>query len=112
MSNNTTTFAHLNYARDYERKNFPFIESLVDRDVLLAIVTAQVSEQMISLSDIMKMKLGSVATVERRISRLKEMGIITSSESKADRRTKYLRVNTKVKNLFIKYNDGLMALAA
>jgi len=94
---------YLNQARSFERKHLPFVESLEDLDLLIIIGLHQERGDLVTMKQILACDIGSVATLERRLARLKQLGIVTQARAKLDKRNVELKLNAKTARVFKKY---------
>ncbi len=104
-------YAQLWHARQFTRSHMPFIESLEDWDIILLIGLYQERGAMICLKDIYSYSLGSAPTIERRISRMKNLGVILDATDNKDRRRVWLRLSPKMIATFRKFGRQTYALA-
>jgi DNA-binding MarR family transcriptional regulator len=81
-------FARLRKMRDFERRQLPFIRSLIDFDIIIEIGYAQ--EQKRTFTPKQLSKVGSVTTVRRRLAKLTDQGIVTRSTNMNDHRSDLL----------------------
>lgn len=82
-----------------ERKYFPFIQSIEDRDIVLTIIASHKSKIPITLKDLLARNFGSPATIERRLARLKKLGLVQSRRDRHDRRVFVLTQTTPLRRM-------------
>ena len=89
-------FAKLHAARAFARRNLPFVETLEDFDLLLEIGVHQQRGTPLTMKKLYLLDLASVATIQRRLRRLKRRGAVIQRKSPRDRRVLELEVSSKV----------------
>ena len=72
--------------RDFEREHLRFISSIEDLDVVWAIGYGQRTGKPISLKDLCTGEFGAPKTVQRRLERLRRLGIVQQEPSDGDGR--------------------------
>ena len=85
----------------------PFIKSLIDFDIIIAIGYAQEQNQPLSPKPLFLLTIGSVTTVRRRLAKLTEQGIITRRTDATDRRSEILTLSPSSLKLFDRYGTAL-----
>lgn len=90
--------------RAFERKNLQFLETLEDRDLLYEIGHRQLT-QPLTLKEALLLGFGSIATVQRRLRRLRELGAIQTRRSTSDGRAVELLLSPRVLRLFEQYAE-------
>jgi DNA-binding MarR family transcriptional regulator len=103
-------FAALKRKREFERSQMPFIRSLIDFDILIEVGYAQEQQSTITLKQLILIKLGSDATVRRRLARLVESGLVCRSENARDRRSEFLTLTSASIKLLEKYGRMLLSI--
>jgi len=78
---------------DFRRRYMPFVERLEDLDLLWEIGLYQEAGTPIALKVLYLKGIGSVATIQRRLSRLKRLGVVCQSRADHDKRVVRLTVN-------------------
>jgi DNA-binding MarR family transcriptional regulator len=79
-------FAQLRALAAFPRRNLPFLQTLEDHDLVVAIGHYQVLGTPLTLKQLLTQGIGSVATVQRRLQRLKRLGVVQQRPSETDRR--------------------------
>lgn len=79
-------FSRLQQLSDFRRRQLPFVKTLEDLDLLREIGLHQAAGDPVTLKVLFLKGLGSVATVQRRLSRLKRLGVVEQSKVEHDRR--------------------------
>jgi len=95
-----TIFHKLRVISEFRRHQMPFIESLVDMDLLREIGYHQVIGEPLTLSALFQQRIASVATVQRRLSRLKRIDMVRAVNAKHDRRLLNLELGPKAWGLY------------
>lgn len=89
-------FSTLRALRAYEREHLPFLLTLEDFDVIREIGYHQESGTPLTLKLLFLQNIGSIATIQRRVRRLKRLGVVQQRRSDADRRNIELTVDPEV----------------
>lgn len=97
-------FEYLHQLRTFERRHFPFVRTLEDLDMLSLIGLHQERGVSLTLKQMLSFDIGSVATLERRLARLKQLGVVVQSRSDIDKRNVELKLSPKINRLFQKYS--------
>lgn len=72
-------FAALRKIREFERLQLPFLNSLIDFDIIIEIGFAAEQKQPLTPKQLFLLHLGSLTTVRRRLTKLVDQGIVTRS---------------------------------
>jgi len=80
------TFRALKASGDFRRRHLPFLKTLEDQDLIREIGLNQALGRPISVSQLLSHGIASVATVQRRLARLKRLGIVAQTKADHDRR--------------------------
>jgi DNA-binding MarR family transcriptional regulator len=86
-------FAHLRSLTAFRERHLPFLRSLEDEDMVREIGHYQVLGAPLTLKQLLVIRGGSVATVQRRLQRLKRLGVVQDRRSESDRRSVELRLS-------------------
>jgi hypothetical protein len=86
MSQRILIFSRLSQIADFRRRNMPFIRTLEDLELVREIGLHQARGEPATLKTLFLKGIGSVATVQRRISRLKRLGVVLQSKVEHDKR--------------------------
>jgi len=97
-------FEYLNQLRAFERRHFPFVDTIEDLDIINLVGLHQERGVALTLKQILSFNIGSVATLERRLARLKRLGVIVQTRSHTDKRNVELKLSPKVNRLFQRYS--------
>jgi hypothetical protein len=79
-------FSQLSQVADFRRRHLPFIRTLEDLELVREIGRHQAEGDPATLKTLFLKGIGSVATVQRRISRLKRLGVVQPSRVEHDKR--------------------------
>ena len=102
-------FEYIHQLRTFERKHLAFVETLEDLDIINLVGLHQEQGESLTLKHILAFNIGSVATIERRLARLKRLGIILQARSHIDKRNVELKLNPKINRVFQRYATMLKA---
>ena len=80
------TFQSLKIARDFRRLRMPFLQTLEDVDLIGEIGLYQARGHPVTLKLLFTKGIASVATVQRRLERLRRLGVVERSRSDSDKR--------------------------
>ena len=100
-------FQALKASGEYRRRHLPFLETLTDQDLIREIGYSQLAEHPLSLKQLFSHGIGSVATVQRRLARLKRLGIVEQSRSDHDRRVTKLTLSPVALKLYHRWGQGM-----
>lgn len=89
-------FQKLKAMIEFRRRHMPFLKTLEDLDILREIGLHQEAGNPITLKILFLQDIGSVATVQRRLSRLKRLGVVHQSRAAHDKRLVKLTLSTAV----------------
>ena len=96
-------FEYLHQLRTFERRHLPFIRTLEDMNMVFLIGLHQERGIPLTLKHMLSFDIGSAATLERRLARMKRLGIVTQSRSELDRRNVELKLSPKTWRIFQRY---------
>ncbi len=99
--------ACLRNERSFERHHLEALKTLQDRDLIYEIGSRQSERRPLTMKQAFLLELGSVATVQRRLRRLRQLGLVQQRRSTRDRRVQELRLSAKVLGVFARYDDVL-----
>ena len=89
------TFASLLILSRFRRRHLAFIQTLEDLDMIQTIGAGQAENRPLTFKLLCLEGFGSVATVQRRLGRLKRLGIVNQSRAPHDKRNLVLTVSPK-----------------
>jgi hypothetical protein len=105
-------FKTLHSLREFEKEHFGFLKTLEDYNLVREIGYYQAEGRPLTLKQLFLLEVGSAATVQRRLRRLREAGVIQQRRSAADRRAIELTLSPKATRAFEKYGELLYSAAA
>jgi DNA-binding MarR family transcriptional regulator len=86
-------------------RHLPFLESLEDYDLVQEIAHHQAAGVAVTLKQLLLAGIGSAATVQRRLGRLKRLGVVRHKPSRDDRRSVVLSLSPACMKAFRKLAD-------
>jgi len=104
-------FAILKKKRDFERAHLPFIASLLDFDLIVEIGYAQEQKKKITPKQLFLLKLGSVSSVRRRLTKLTVEGIVVRQPNSSDQRSEFLTLSAASVRVLERYGGLLISLS-
>jgi len=91
-----------------ERHHLPFIDTLEDRNIATHIgYHDTLSEDPLTLKLLYLLGIGSIATVQRRLARLVNMGVVVKRRHNEDRRALTLHLSVTIKRDYQRYGAAL-----
>jgi hypothetical protein len=100
-------FHRLKALREFERQELAFLKTLEDRDLVCEIGLRQALGEPLTVKQVFLLGLGSVPTVQRRLARLRKLGILQHRRSDADRRSVEVTLSPKALRALDRYADLL-----
>lgn len=107
----SSVFRLLRDMRALEKRHLAFLETLEDRDLVCEIGWHQAEGRPLTLKKLFLLDVGSVATVQRRLRRLRRLGLVVQRRCEHDRRSIELTLSPKLLKLYEKYAELLAASA-
>jgi hypothetical protein len=107
-----TLFESLKALREFERGELAFLKTLEDCDLVCEVGLHQARGQPLTVKQIFLLRLGSVPTVQRRLARLRRLGVIEQRRSQKDRRSMEVTLAPKALKALGGYADLLSAPSA
>jgi DNA-binding MarR family transcriptional regulator len=104
-------FAALKKIREFERLRLPFLNSLIDFDIIIEIGYAEEGNRPLTPKQLYLLALGSHTTVRRRLGALVERGVISQHINVQDRRSANLRLTPKSSRVLRQYGRLLTAVS-
>jgi DNA-binding MarR family transcriptional regulator len=104
-------FERLRALKEFEKQHLKALATLEDYDLVREIGYHHELGTPLSLKQLFLLDVGSLATVQRRLRRLRQLGVIQQRRSQGDRRAVELLVSPRYVKLFRRYG-ALMAEAA
>ena len=100
-------FARLRDARHFERTHLGELKKLEDFDLVREIGYHQERGAPLRMKTLYLLDLGSVATIQRRVRRLKRLGLIVQKKSAHDGRALELLLNPRLFKVIARYAEIL-----
>lgn len=92
-----------------ERRHLPFIETIEDRDIVSEIGFHETrSDRPLALKQIYLLDIGSAATVQRRVTRLVNLGVVVKQRHKQDGRVFTLHLSAATKREYQRLEAALL----
>ncbi len=85
----------------------PFVATLEDQDLIREIGLAQAMGRSLTLKQLFTHGIASVATVQRRLARLKGLGVVLQSRATHDKRVRRLTLSPATTRLFARWGREL-----
>ena len=104
-------FERLRALRIFEKRHLGFLKTIEDHNLVTEIGYHQAEGKPLTLKQLFLLDVGSVATVQRRLRRLKQLGIVHQRRSPLDGRAVELSLTPKCIRLFAKYETLLRSAA-
>ena len=100
-------FGGLKAAGDFRRRHMHFIRTLEDLDLIREIALAQTEGRPLSLKQLFTHGIASVATVQRRLARLKRLGVVVQARAPDDKRVLKLKLSPAAIRLVARWARNL-----
>ena len=97
-------FARLKQMREFTRACLPDVCSLEDFDIVMEIGASQESGRPMNPKRLALLAIASPATVNRRLNRLVELGIVDKRVSRRDGRLVELRISPDILEMYLAYS--------
>jgi DNA-binding MarR family transcriptional regulator len=105
-------FAGLKKIREFERRQLPFLKTVVDFDIVIEIGYAEEEEQPLTLKQLFLLNLSSRTTVRRKLALLIERGIVMRRKHANDHRASLLTISPSIVKVLGKYGGTLTSISA
>jgi hypothetical protein len=102
-------FEKLKTVRDFERRRLPLLDTLEDFDIVQEIGFHQDAGMPLSLMRLFRLGVGSAPTVQRRLKRLKALGLVVQRPCVEDGRAIQLSLSTGLRRIYREYERLLAA---
>ena len=89
--------------RDFERQHLGFLRTMEDYNLLREIGFHQAEGSPLTLKQLFLLDIGSVATVQRRLRRLRQLGVVHQQRSELDARAVEFTLAPRALRLLEKY---------
>ena len=86
--------------RVFEKRHLPFLETVEDLDVVREIGFHQEIGHPLNLKNLFSQDIGSVATIQRRLRRLKALGVVHQRRADHDKRNVELTISPRVRETY------------
>lgn len=106
------TFGHLSKIRAFERTHLSFLVTIEDFDIVRVIGLRQELNEPLLLKQLYLEGIGSIATVTRRLSRLRVRGHVIAMPHGEDRRAVALVLSSQMQSIYLRYGKLLNSIAA
>jgi len=105
-------FTGLKQIREFERRQLPFLRTVVDFRLLLLFGYAEEEEQPLTLKQLFLLNLSSRTTVRRKLARLIEQGIVARRKHANDQRASLLTISASTVKVLAKYCGTVTSISA
>ena len=105
-------FTGLKKIRDFERRQLPFLRTVVDFDIVIEIGYAEEHENPLTLKQLFLLNLSSRTTVRRKLAMLIEREIIIRRKHADDLRASLLTISPSIVKVLSKYGGTLTSISA
>jgi len=105
-------FAALRKIREFERTQLPFLESIVDFDIVIEIGYAEEEQHPLTLKQLLLLNLSSRTTVRRRLAELIQQGIVRRRRNAEDQRSSLLTISSSNLKLLERYGGAMISICA
>ena len=103
----STVFGTLREFRAFEKRHMGFLRTIEEHDLVLEIGYHQATRAPLMLKQLFLLDIGSVATIRRRMRRLRHLGAVLQKRSEADRRAVKITLSPKLLKIFARYGELL-----
>jgi hypothetical protein len=104
-------FAGLRKIREYQRRQLPFLRSLIEYDIVIEIGYAEECGDPITLKQLLLLNICSRTTMRRKLSELIEQQVILRHTNSHDRRVSVLGVSSTHLRQLTRYGQTLKSIA-
>lgn len=105
-------FTGLKQIREFERRQLPFLRTVIDFDIVVEIGYAEEQEQPLTLKQLFLLNLSSRTTVRRKLAKLIEEGIVVRRKQASDHRASLLTISASTVKQLGKYCGTLTVISA
>ena len=103
--NNMDVFRRLRALKDFEREHLRVLATVEDHNLVREIGFHQAGGTPLTLKQLFLLDIGSVATVQRRLRRMRQLGVVQQRRAQSDRRAVELMLTPKYLKVFRKYGE-------
>jgi DNA-binding MarR family transcriptional regulator len=100
-------FDKLRELRAFEREHLQFLKTIEDYALVGEVAYRQASGTPLTMNAVLRLELGSVATMQRQLRRLRQAGVISVERSEGDRRVVIVRLTPKAMKSLTAYAELL-----
>lgn len=100
-----TALTVLRAFREFEKQHLPFLGTTEDLDLLCAIGARQEERRPLTMKELLLLNLSSVATIQRRLRHLRQVGAVQETRCAYDRRAIELTLSQQMLEALAKYAD-------
>src|SRR5258706_8049691 len=104
-------FTGLKKIRDFERRQLPFLKTVVDFDIVVEIGYAQEQGKSLTLKQLFLLNLSSRTTVRRKLATLIERGIVLRRKQANDHRASLFTISPSIVKVLGKYGGTLTSIS-
>jgi hypothetical protein len=105
-------FTGLKKIREFERRQLPFLRTVVDFDIVIEIGYAEEQEKLLTLKQLFLLNLRSRTTVRRKLAKLIEREIVIRRKHASDHRASYLTIAPAIVKVLGKYGGTITSISA
>jgi hypothetical protein len=105
-------FTGLRKIREFERRQLPFLKTVVDFDIVIEIGYAEEQGQPLTLKQLVLLNLSSRTTVRRKLASLTEQEIVIRRKNANDHRASLLTISPSVVKVLGRYGGMLTSISA
>ena len=105
-------FTGLKQIREFERRQLPFLRTVVDFDIVVEIGYAEEQEQPLTLKQLFLLNIRSRTTVRRKLRRLIDQEIVIRRKHANDHRASLLTISASTVRLLGKYCGTVTTISA
>jgi hypothetical protein len=104
-------FGGLRKMREMEKQHLPFLNSIIDFDIVIEIGYAEELGKPLTLKQLSLLSIGSLSTIRRKLSLLEERDIIFRRRHVTDNRTTHLLIAPPALKMLTKYGGAISSIA-
>ena len=104
-------FTGLKKIREFERRQLPFLKTVVDFDIVIEIGYAEEQEKPLTLKQLFLLSLSSRTTVRRKLARLIEREIVIRRKHANDQRASLLTISPSIVKVLGRYGGTLTSIS-
>ena len=105
-------FTGLKKIREFERRQLPFLRTVVDFDIVIEIGYAEEQGKSLTLKQLFLLNLSSRTTVRRKLTQLIEREIVVRRKHANDNRSSLLTISPSIVKVLNKYGGTLSSISA